>query len=175
MLARTPQTEYSGAWSPDGHTISFYAESAGTLWLGFKSRDERDQWGASRLVLPGITSVAWWSPDGTRLAGIRDGAVSIIPYPAGDPVTLFRPPPATQPSRIAMWSPDGRSLYHRLREPDGRLTLLGLPVDGKPPVTLARQRDATKSGARSDWVTDGRRFFFTIHRYEGDVWTVETR
>jgi Tol biopolymer transport system component/tRNA A-37 threonylcarbamoyl transferase component Bud32 len=174
-LTRTPQNEFSGAWSPDGHAISFYAESAGTLWLGIVSRGERDQWGTRRLVLPRTSSVAWWSPDGTRLAAIHDGAVVIIPFPPGDPVVLFRPPPATQPTRSVMWSPDGRSVYYRLREPDGRLTFLGLPVAGKPPVTLVRQRDPSKSGARSDWITDGRRFFFTIHRYEGDIWTVEIR
>ena len=71
-----------------------------------------------------------------------------------------------------MWSADGRSVYYRVREPDGRLALLALPVDGKPPVTLVRQRDASKTGARSDWTTDGRRFFYTIQRYEGYIWTV---
>ncbi|HUR07079.1 MAG TPA: protein kinase, partial [Nonomuraea sp.] len=152
-LTGTPRTEYSGAWSPDGRTISFYAESAGTMWLAIMSRGERDEWGASRLVLPRTNSVTWWSPDGTRLAAIHDDVVVVIPFPTGDPVVLYRPPPATQPTRNAMWSPDGRSVYYRRREPDGRLTFLALPVDGKPPVALVHQRDASKSGARSDWVT----------------------
>jgi Tol biopolymer transport system component len=79
------------------------------------------------------------------------------------------------------WSPDGRfiafveggsRLWHGA---NGRLTLLSIPLDGKPPTAVVRQRDASKSGARSDWATDGRRFFFTVPRYEGDVWTVEVR
>jgi hypothetical protein len=81
----------------------------------------------------------------------------------------------SQPTRSVIWSSDGRDIYYRKREADGRLTLLALPVNGKAPVTLVRQRDATKSSARADWTTDGRRFFFTLHRYEGDIWTVEIR
>jgi Tol biopolymer transport system component len=80
-----------------------------------------------------------------------------------------------QSSRQLAWSPDGRSIYYRLRETDGRLTLILLPLNGGPPVPLVRQRDASRAGPRSDWTTDGRRFFFTIHNYEGDISTVEVR
>jgi Tol biopolymer transport system component len=172
-LTRTPRNEYTGAWSPDGRTLSFYAESTGTLWLGTASRRKRDEWGSFRLLYPGVTSASTWSPDGRRLAALQDGQVVVIPYPGGTPQVLLRPQPATHPSRIVIWSPNGRSVYYRLREPDGRLALLALPLDGKPPVTVVRQRDASKTGARSDWTTDGRRFFYTIQRYEGDIWTVE--
>jgi eukaryotic-like serine/threonine-protein kinase len=174
-LTRTPRNEYSGAWAPDGRALSFYAESAGTLWLGIASRREGDQWGNFRLLFPGTTSAPMWSPDGTRLAAIHQDAVVVLPYPRGEPQVLLRLPPGTRPARVLFWSPDGRSIYYRLREPDGRLTLLRLPVDGKPPVTLVRQRDASSSGARSDWTTDGRRFFYTIQSHEGDIWTVEIR
>jgi eukaryotic-like serine/threonine-protein kinase len=174
-LTRTERNEYAGGWSPDGRTLGFYAESAGTIWLGYLSRLEGDRWGDSRLVLPKVNSVPWWSPDGKHLTVVQDEAVKVVPFPVGEPVVLFRPPPAIQLSRVVTWARDGRSIYYRMREPDGRLTLLALPVDGKPPVTLVRQRDASKAGARSDWATDGRRFFFTIQRYEGDVWTVEIR
>lgn len=172
-LTRTPRNEYTGAWSPDGLMLSFYAESAGTLWLGTASRGERDQWGSFRLLLPKTTSVPAWSPDGTHLAVIVDEAIAVIASTGGSPRILLRPPPVTQPTRILVWSRDGRSIYYRLRESDGRLTLLRLPLDGKPSVTVARQRDASKSGARSDWTTDGRRFFYTIQSHEGDIWTVE--
>jgi len=174
-LTRTSRNEYAGNWSPDGRTVGFYAESLGTLWLGYLSRSEGGKWGPSRLVLPDVISTPWWSPDGKRVALIHDGTVTVIPYPDGTPEVLYRPPSAIQGSRIAIWAPDGRSVYYRVREPDGRLTLLSIPLNGGPPVTLVRQRDASKSGARSDWASDGRRFFFTVPRYEGDVWTVEVR
>jgi eukaryotic-like serine/threonine-protein kinase len=174
-LTRTPLNEYAGAWAPDGRAISFYAESAGTLWLGVGSRGDGDQWGNFRLLLPETTSAPAWSPDGTKLAAIHKDAVVVVPYPHGEPQILLRLPPGMRPARIVFWSPDGRSVYYRLREPDGRLTLLSVPVDGKAPVTLVRQRDASSSGARSDWTTDGRRFFYTIQSHEGDIWTVEIK
>jgi eukaryotic-like serine/threonine-protein kinase len=174
-LTRTARNEYAGGWSPDGRNLSFYAESAGTLWLGVGTRSERNEWERFRLLLPEISSASAWSPDGSRLAAIHKGSVAVVSYPGAKPAVLFQVPPATQPSRIVVWSADGRSIYYRRREPDGRLTLLELPLNGRPPITRVRQGDASKSGARSDWVTDGRRFFFTIHRYDGDSWTVEVR
>jgi TolB protein len=172
-LTRTPRTEYSGGWAPDGRTISFYADSAGTSWLGILSRADHEQWGGARLLFPGTTSPAVWSPDGRYLAAVQVGAVVVIPYPNGQPRPLLRLTPGLQSTRIVAWSPDGRSIYYRRREPDGRLTLLLLPIDGRPPVPVVRERDASKSTARSDWTTDGRRFFFAAQSYEGDVWTVQ--
>jgi Tol biopolymer transport system component/tRNA A-37 threonylcarbamoyl transferase component Bud32 len=172
-LTRTPRNEYAGAWSPDGRTLSFYAESAGTLWSGFATRRGRDEWTNFRLLHPHVTGPPTWSPDGAHLAAMQNGQVVVIPYPNGTPRVLLRPPPATYPTRIVIWSQDGRSVYYRPREPDGRLTLLALPIDGKAPSTLVRQQDASKAGARSDWTTDGRRLFYTIQRHEGDIWTVE--
>jgi Tol biopolymer transport system component len=174
-LTRTERNEYSGSWSPDGRLIGFYAESAGTIWLGHMSKDRRGDWDSVRLVLPKVSSSPSWSPDGRQMVVIQEGEVKLVPYPAGEPVVLFRPPPASLIGRIAAWSRDGRNILYRARERDGRLTLMDLPLNGKPPVALVRQRDASKSGARTDWATDGRRFFFTIARYEGDIWTVEVK
>ena len=173
-LTRTPRDEYAGTWSPDGRSISFYADSAGTMWMGIASRGADGQWG-TRLLLPRTPNSAAWSPDGTRLAAVHDGAVVLVPLPAGEPAPIYRLPTILQTSRVPVWSADGRSVYYREREPDGRLTLLSIPVDGRPPVALVRQRDASRSGPRSDWTTDGRRFFFTISHYAGDISTVEVR
>jgi Tol biopolymer transport system component len=174
-LTQTPQNEYAGSWSADSRTIGFYAESTGTIWMAYMSRRKADQWGPPRLVLPGVSSTPTWSPDGKQVAVIKDGMVVTVPFPGDEPVVRFRPALAAQVSRIVAWSADGRSVYYRQRELDGRLTLLAIPLDGKPPVTLVRQGDPSKSGPRSDWATDGRRFFFTIPKNEGDIWTVEVR
>jgi len=127
------------------------------------------------LLVPRAPGLAAWAPDGKSVATIHDGWVVIVPVEGGEPTRLYDLPSGFLYSRQLAWSADGRNVYYRLRETDGRLTLIMLPVKGGPPTTLVRQRDASRAGPRSDWTTDGRRFFFTAHHYEGDISTVEVR
>jgi serine/threonine protein kinase/Tol biopolymer transport system component len=167
--------EYAGSWSPDGRSIAFYADSASSIWLAIITRGANGQWGPARLLVPRAPGLASWAPDGHAVATIYDGSVAVVPFEGGEPTRLYELPSGFQSSRQLFWSADGRNIYYRLRETDGRLTLIMLPVGGGPPTTLVRQRDASRAGPRSDWTTDGRRLFFTVHRYEGDISTVEVR
>jgi eukaryotic-like serine/threonine-protein kinase len=174
QLTRSPIEEYSGAWSPDGRTISYYADSAGTLWLGLISRDSSGVWGAPRLVLRNTLSTSW-APDGRRLAGVVNGILSVVTLPDLTVRPIVPSPGAVYPIRYPVWSADGRSILFRMREPDGRATLVRIPADGGAPVPLVRPSDARRNGPRADWTADERRFFFTLPHYEGDVWTVKVR
>ena len=167
--------EYAGTWSPDGRSIAFYEDSASSIWLAIISLEANGEWGPARLLVPRAPGLAAWAPDGNTVATIYDGAVAIVPIDGGAPTRLYDLPLGFQSSRQLAWSADGRNIYYRLREPDGRLTLILLPVNGGPPVTLVRQRDVSRAGPRSDWTTNGRQFFFTVHHYEGDISTVEVR
>jgi serine/threonine-protein kinase len=167
--------EYAASWSPDGRSIAFYEDSASSIWLATISRDANGQWGSPRVLVPRAPGMADWSPDGSALATIYDESVAIVPIHGGPPTRLYELPSGFQASRQLFWSADGRFIYYRLRETDGRLTLVKLPVHGGAPIILVRQRDASRSGPRADWTTDGRRFFFTIPNYEGDISTVEVR
>jgi hypothetical protein len=129
----------------------------------------------SRLVLPGTPGQPAWSPDGTRLAVLREGAVMVFSLHDRTLISLHRLPTTSAVSHVVLWSSDARSLYYRQRETDGRATLLAIPVSGGPPVALVRQRDASRSSPRSTWYTDGRLYFFTIDRYEGDISTLDVR
>jgi Tol biopolymer transport system component len=167
--------EYAGTWSPDGRSIAFYEDSASSIWLAVITMGPDGKWGPARLLVPRAPGLAAWAPDGKSVATIYDGSVAIVPVEGGEPTRLYDLPSGFQYSRQVAWSADGRNVYYRLRETDGRLTLIMLPVHGGAPTTLVRQRDASRAGPRSDWTTDGRRFFFTAHHYEGDISTVEVR
>ncbi len=174
-LTTGPHNEYAGYWSPDGRSVSFYADSAGLLWLGLISRNAAGIWGSPRLVITGVTGQASWSPDGKMLATSHDGVLSLIDVATGQ-ARPVEPELATSSGlRQALWSADGKSLFCNWREPDGRLTLLQVFLDGRPPVPLVRARDASRAAQRADWTTDGRRYFFTITRYEGDISIVEVK
>ena len=175
QLTTSLRQEYAGTWSPDGHSIAFYADSASSIWLAVITQGPDGIWGPARLLVPRAPGLATWAPDGKSLATIYDGSVAFVPFEGGEPTRLYDLPSGFQFSRQLAWSADGRNIYYRLRETDGRLTLIMLPVNGGPPTTLLRQRDASRAGPRSDWTTDGRRFFFTVHHYEGDISTVEVR
>jgi eukaryotic-like serine/threonine-protein kinase len=166
--------QWAGTWSPDGRAVNFIADSAGQTWLGVVTRDAEGRWGAPRLLLAGVQGKASWAPDGTWLAALQDGAVVAISQATGKARVLL---PSNGMSRASspIWSPDGRSVWFRRREPDGRLTLLAIPVAGGTPAVLVEPRDPGRSGPRSDWTTDGRRLFFTIGRYEGDISVVNVK
>ena len=96
---------------------------------------------------------------------------SSIPSPGGPASTIYTAPPGVTITRVLIWTPDGRQILARIREPDGRLTLVGIPPAGGPAQIRVRPTDVSRAGARWDWWSDGRRLWFTIARYEGDVWT----
>jgi Tol biopolymer transport system component len=175
QLTSSPYDEYSGSWSPDGRTVTYYADSGGTFWLGEVSRDAAGSWGKSHLVLSGVPGQGTFSPDGRRLLATHDGHLSIIDAESWRDTPITPPILTAQGVRAGLWTADGRGVYYRGREPDGRLSLLLLHLDGSRPDTLVRPRDTSRASLRADWTSDGKRLFFTINSYEGDVWTVEVR
>jgi Tol biopolymer transport system component len=174
-LTTSQRDEYGAVWSRDGSSIGFSADSAGMIWLGVVGRDRAGHWGVPHVILPGTPGMPAWSPDGTRLAVLREGAIMVFSLPDRKLISLHRVSATSAVSLVVLWSSDGRSLYFRQPEPDGRATLLAIPVSGGPPAALVRQRDASRSSVRSTWFTDGRLYFFTIDRYEGDISTLDVR
>ncbi len=177
QISHAPYDEYSGTWLPDGRGVVYYADSGATFWLGAVSRDSAGTWGSPRLVVadwPGASGVGV-AGTYTRIVGTHAGVLSVI-----DPVTWRATPvpgpiATSQGVRGGIMTADGLGVYYRAREPDGRLSLLLLHLNGSRPDTLVRPRDATRAALRGDWTTDGKRLFFTINKYEGDIWTVEVR
>ncbi|HTK57217.1 MAG TPA: protein kinase, partial [Gemmatimonadales bacterium] len=121
-LTPTPYNEFSGSWSPDGRTVSYFADSAGNTWLGRTTRGDDGKWTPAPLVLPGTNSAAAFSPDGQRVAVVVSGTVVVYPLPGGPATTVYTAPPGVTITRVLIWTPDGRQILARIREPDGRLT-----------------------------------------------------
>jgi TolB protein len=175
QITVSPYDKSAGTWSPDGRSVNFTGDSAGQPWLGVVTRDARGTWGTPRLLLPGVLGKGAWSPDGSQLAGLQNGALVTVAVATGQTRVLLPATGVSLPGRHPVWSADGRTVLYRRREPDGRLTLLAVPVNGGAPTVLVSTRDASRAGPRTDWTTDGRRFFFTISRYEGDISVVNVK
>jgi hypothetical protein len=76
---------------------------------------------------------------------------------------------------LAQWGPDGRTLYYKALEGDGRTSFWSIPIEGGTPRLLARFDDPERSSPRAEFATDGRRLYFTVAERESDIWQTELR
>jgi TolB protein len=121
-LTRNRHTDYSPAWSPDGHWIAFASDrdsgSAGyanDIWLV-----RPDGTGAHRIThLMGIDEYPIWSPDSTRLAfgctggrilpsGVGDFEVCVVAAEGG---RVRRLTDGAGCSSAGGWAPEGTILF----------------------------------------------------------------
>lgn len=116
-------------------------------------------------VLDGVDreSAAAWSPDGTKLAFVRENASDadlwIRDVRTGDVTRVTNTPDAAEydPS----WSPDGRRLAYTRFGTDGGIWTIG--VDGSGAARLA-------SGTDGDWGPDGRVAFAAPFHGTVHIW-----
>lgn len=118
--------------SPDGEHIAFLMrDDAGIaqLWLVSPRGGEPRQ--LTRIAAaPGVASTFTWSPDGSALAAVINGQVSLIDARIGDECALT-PPPASDvdaPLDLAcVFSPDGRLVAYQ-RRVDGHMQIFVVPA-----------------------------------------------
>ena len=72
-----------------------------------------------------------------------------------------------------MWAPDGRKIYYKALDAEGRASLWSIPAEGGEPKLLVRFDDPTRPSSRAEFATDGKRFYFTIPERESDIWQME--
>ena len=176
-ITEDPGQERGALWSPDGRTLSYFLSGGGSrdgLWV--ISRDATDRWGTPRRVWD-VAALGHWSSDGRMLLTVRGHAIWLVPVAGGSPRLVYQPGDTVTealPAGIALWSLDGRSVYFKAADREGRASIWGVPITGGRPRLLVRFDNPAKPSYRQDlWHTDGRRFFFTINERQSDIYVAE--
>ena len=158
-------------WAPDGHHLVYHSDRSGRFELYTVERNG-GAWAASHKLTSGGGQDARWSPDGRAIAYVRNGELWVIAPDGGAPRVVV---PGADPSArpvplLAQWSSDGRTLFFKAADADGRASLWSVPAAGGEPRVLVRFDDAGRPSPRAEFAVDSHRFYFTLADRESDVW-----
>ncbi len=177
-LTATLAHESYPRWSPDGRSILFYDQvvpNAGYV----THREGSGRWSSPVLVAPSARGFEW-SPDGRWIAYYESaggvalaGPLMVVPAGGGSARRLFDPTADVPPPDDCLWSPDGRTLYYKAHDSQGRASFWSVSAEGGAPRLLVRFDDPDRQSARKDFATDERRFFFAIEDRQSDLFVAE--
>jgi len=176
-VTATPAQESYPRWSPDGLTIAFF-DQIPPFTLFITRSEGSGRWSAPRLILSRSVGNAW-SPDGRSIAVVeaesdrRTGPVMVVPADGGGPRRVFDPSPTAPPAELVEWSPDGRTLYYKVHDSQGRASFWAVNALGGRPRLLVRFTDLNRPSSRRDFATDGKRLFFAIEDRQSDVFVAD--
>jgi dipeptidyl aminopeptidase/acylaminoacyl peptidase len=157
QLTDLPQVQHMigpGAWSPDGTTFAFSANSRrpqdGEVFLWTEGDDEpRYLWGEGRYAFP-----AGFSPDGTKLIGLEfrsnsDMSLFLIDVATGD-ATEVTPHDGEVKFLPGPWAADGSGFYVLTDEGREFMGLAFQPLSGEREWIEAPDRDIDELAGSAD-------------------------
>ena len=162
-------------WAPDGRHLVFHSDRTGRFELYVVERDTGGGWGAPRQLTTEGGQEARWSPDGSAIVYLRNTGLWVIAPGGGAPRLLIdtKDPAVTPAPLLAQWAPDGRRIYYKALDAEGRASLWSIPTEGGEPRLLVRFDDPSRPSSRAEFATDGKRLYFTISERESDIWQME--
>lgn len=162
-------------WSPDGRRLVYHSDRTGRFELYVVERETESRWRAPRQLTTEGGQDARWSPDGRMIAYVRNRGVWVIAPDGGAPrLVVDSPDPAVRPvPLLAHWGSDGRTLYYKALDAEGRASLWSVGLTGSEPRLLVRFDDASRPSPRAEFALDGRRFYFTLSERESDIWRMD--
>ena len=176
-VTATPAQESYPRWAPDGRAIAFFNQVL-PFSLFITRREASGRWSTPMLIGSKIVGNAW-SPDGLSITYVeaesdrRSGAVMVVPADGGRPRRVFDPTPTAPPAEQAEWGPDGRTLYYKAHDSQGRASFWAVNAASGRPRQLVRFDDLNRPSSRRDFATDGKRFYFAIEDRQSDVFVAE--
>ena len=138
-------------------------------------RDPGGRWSSPQNVRDASSGIGTWLPDGQSLAYPRQFALEVIPADGGSPRVVYAPAPGSgdPPVEGVAASDDGRTLYFKSHDREGRASFWRVPIEGGRPQLLVRFTDPTRESTRFDFAAGAGRFFFTLEDRQSDIWVAE--
>jgi dipeptidyl aminopeptidase/acylaminoacyl peptidase len=101
--------------------------------------------------------------------------LELVPVDSGAPTVLYAVRDTINDPSVGdpTWSPDGKGLYFKSHDVNGRASFWYVPVSGGRPRLLVRFDDPDRPSFRFNFGTDGKRFFFAINDRQSDIWVAE--
>ena len=182
QITNTAAEECCPVWSPDGRTLST-SQFAGEGGLFLMHRDSSGTWGPRRTLLP-RGFLASWSPDGTTIAvatgrtirgAFQAERLELVPVDGSEPRVLYAVRDTVSDPLVGdpTWSPDGRRLFIKSHDSQGRASFWDIPVSGGRPRLLVRFDHPGRQSYRANFGSDGRRFFFSVNDRQSDISVAE--
>jgi Tol biopolymer transport system component len=163
------------SWSPDGTAIAYHLQGPGVPQdqqeIFVVRRNESGTWSEGVRAGLGSTGRVTWLGDTSIVAGLVGGRVAILPLPSGPPRIVYTPKSPSDPRArsFVATSRDGRTLYFKSVDAEGRASFWALPTAGGAPTLLVQLADLTRPSIRSDFAAGAGRFFFTLEDRQADI------
>ena len=172
QLTRDPGQRSMANWSPDGTALAMFDMSASRVLV--MRRDARGGWGAPRFT----GGSGWrpeWSPDGRTIAFVSpaDGRIGIVPADSGAQRDIYVPGAGDPLAELAIFGANGRELYFKSHDAEGRASFWSISADGGRPRLLTRFDDPARTSNRFEFASDGQRFYFTLEDRQSDIWVAD--
>jgi Tol biopolymer transport system component/DNA-binding SARP family transcriptional activator len=173
-VVSSPSNQRSPDISANGRSLVFTADVGGQPQLFLATRPSGTSWGSARQLTSAGGWAGRWAPDGHVIVYCRADGLWLIAPRGGNPQHLVDLGGSRGPSpELALWGPDGRTIYYKAFDAAGRSTLWSIPATGGAPTLLVRFDDPSRPSSRPEFATDGKRFFFTIGARQSDIWAME--
>jgi Tol biopolymer transport system component len=172
-VTSSPSMESYPLWSPDGSAIAFFdqvVERDELRGLFIVRRDGSGGWGPPSSLRKGTSRMAWL-PDGQALACVRDGGIEVVSVESGEARAVYTPAPASaDPRAIGVdVSDDGRTIYFKSHDEEGRAMLWSVAASGGRPRLLVQFMDPSHPSIRADFAAGAGQFFFTLEDRQADI------
>ncbi len=173
-VAPTLLNQRSPDWAPDGKALVFSAyERSAPSQIYMVRRLSDSTWGAPRRITTDGGGSPRWSADGRAIAFTHAGAVWMVDATKPPVLVVAADSVGGAVPGMLQWAPDGKTLFYKVFDADGRSSIWSVAVPGGSPTVLVRFDDPARPSHRPEFATDGKRLYFTLGVRQSDIWTVD--